>query len=559
MPAPSLKSFLRQPEWLSAILITAAIVWLHFYFLFHAGGFWRDEVNLINLAGRHTFADMAKDSFPILMPLCVSVWTALGLGQDDLTLRLLGTFVGLAIPAALWAVSWTARRSPPLLSLALLGLNATVINFGDSLRGYGLGSFFIVLTAVAMWAFLKNPSWRRMGILTVAAVLSVQSLYQNAVLFAAICFGAWLVCAKRKKYPAAGKILLAGIIAALSLLPYWVNISSLPTASAPLRVGFQPAIVYTNLDTAVAFPLAQYFRVWEFLALMLVGLGLWRLFTRAKKNMAAPEEVSTADLPLFAGGTLAAAVVGFAGFLWYAALLTQPWYFLPLITLVAACFEFGFSGLRLPRLARVVAFGLIAATACIAVPCAQRDLNLRFTNMDLVARQLQSSAGPDDLIIVNPWTYGISFGRYFNAPPTWTTVPPMSDHATHRFDLERLQMQNTNALQPIWDQVVMTLQSGHRVWVVGVMNIPATNAPSPFIDLPPPPLPHTGWLDTPYCLTWVAETGWFLRQHSLQFARVNTATNQSISDYENAQLFMASGWNGSNQLISASQRETNKP
>src|SRR5882724_1448692 len=118
---------LRKIFWISAISMTAAIVWLHFYFLFQAGGFWRDEVNLINLSNRDSLAEMQKDSFPILMPLLVSGWSALGLGQSDLNLRLLGTFIGLGIPAALWVGVWTARRSPPLISIALLGLNATVI------------------------------------------------------------------------------------------------------------------------------------------------------------------------------------------------------------------------------------------------------------------------------------------------------------------------------------------------------------------------------------------------------------------------------------------------
>ncbi len=117
-----------------------AVVWLHFFFLLHAGGLWRDEVNLINLSGRHSLAEMSKDSFPVLMPLLVSGWTAIGLGQTDLSLRLLGALIGLALPAALWLAAWKIRRAPPLLGLVLLALNSTVIMFGDSLRAFGLGS-----------------------------------------------------------------------------------------------------------------------------------------------------------------------------------------------------------------------------------------------------------------------------------------------------------------------------------------------------------------------------------------------------------------------------------
>ncbi len=181
------KKVSRQPEWILALAATLAVVWLHFYFLWHAGGFWRDEVNLINLSGRHSLTEMSKDSFPVLMPLLVSGWTAIGLGQNDLSLRLLGTLIGLALPAALWLAAWKIRRAPPLLGLVLLTLNSTVITFGDSLRAFGLGSVLILLTTAAAGWFLKNPTWRRAGVLAALAVLSVQALYQNAVFIAAIC------------------------------------------------------------------------------------------------------------------------------------------------------------------------------------------------------------------------------------------------------------------------------------------------------------------------------------------------------------------------------------
>src|SRR5277367_2384098 len=130
----------------AAILITAAIIGLHIFFLFHAGGFWRDEVNLINLSASHSLADMKKDSFPLLMPMLVRGWSDIVPGKSDLALRLFGTLVGLAIPAALWLTAWKTRHAPPLLSLSLFCLNSTLIVFGDSIRAYGLGSLLIVLT-----------------------------------------------------------------------------------------------------------------------------------------------------------------------------------------------------------------------------------------------------------------------------------------------------------------------------------------------------------------------------------------------------------------------------
>src|SRR5271168_5282202 len=118
MQAP--KKYLLQPEWIAALLITAAICFIHVFYWLHVGGLWRDEVNLVAISGRHSFTEMGKDSFPILMPLILHLWTAAG-GDSDLHLRFIGLLVGLGTMAALWLASWKIRRAPPLVGLVLLG------------------------------------------------------------------------------------------------------------------------------------------------------------------------------------------------------------------------------------------------------------------------------------------------------------------------------------------------------------------------------------------------------------------------------------------------------
>ena len=551
MTAPSEKNTFRQTAWLTAILMTIAALWLHIYFLFHAGGLWRDEVQVVNLAGHHSLGDMAKDSFPVLMPLLVCGWSALGLGRSDLGLRLLGMLIGIGIPAAVWAAAWTARR-PPLLSLALVGLNSLVIFYSDSLRGYGLGCLFIMLAAGAAWAFLKKPTWAHAGILAAAAILSVQALYQNAVLLAAICLGAWVVCWRRKNVRGALKIFLAGLAAAVSLLPYGSNLSTLPKASMSLRMGFFPEIAFRNFASIVSYPLPQYFYVWAFIALAAVGFGVAAIRRAGHAQSGVPANgVLPDDLPLFAAATLLAALAGFTGFLWYAALPTQPWYFLPLVALLAVCFDFSVPVVSLPGLLRAALFGLVAATALIAVPFAQRDLNWHFTNVDRLARQVAGEAAPQDFIIVTPWFCGLTFERYFKAATPWQTLPPLADHSRHRYDLFQEKMKTPHALQPIFDKVAATLQSGHRVWVVGHMQIPKPGKPLPD-DLPPPPLEYSGWSDLPYSVRWAAQAASFLENHSVQFERVDQETNANVNHYEDLQLFAISGWKSTGL-------ETNKP
>ena len=543
------KEILRRPEWIAAILTTAAIVGLHFFFLFHAGGFWRDEVNLINLAGSHSLAGMKKDSFPILMPLLVRGWSGVGLARTDSSLRLLGTLIGLGIPAALWWIAWKTRRSAPLLGLALFGLNSTLIIFGDSIRAYGLGCLLILLAMAAATAFLRRPSWTRTGWLALFAILSVQAIYHNAILVGAICLGAWVVCWRRKNRAAALQIFLAGLAAAFSLLPYVAGLLGGRESSEVLRTGLKPCRFFAAFRDTLGFPLEGYIFVWAILGLALVFLAGATLF-RAPKTVAVTDE-SVDDWQLFAGTTLIAAFAGYLLFLWLAAFPSQSWYLLPLTALAVACFETGLPVLH--GMWRAVLFGLAAATVVIAIPTASRDLHYRFTNVDTWAGTLTTDASPDDYIVIVPWFCGITFDHYFKSPTPWTTLPPLADHATHRYDLVKIQIQNTNAVQPLLERIVTTLQHGHRVWVLagmGWMDIPEAGT-SALPSLPPAPLKNSGWSETPYTMVWDSQVGHLLGDHAVRFARVKNPT-AGMPIIENTELFLAEGWTNSVPAASGS-------
>ena len=543
--APGLgKTCACRPAWAAAVLISLAAAGIHVAFLTHAGGLWRDEVNTINLAGRHSLGEIANDSFPVLMPLTVRAWLAMGWGESDTVLRLLGVMVGLGLLAALWVAAWRGARSPPALSLVLVGLNPTVIVYGDSLRAFGLGSLLVVLSVAAMCAFLQTPSWNRAALVGATAVLSVQAAYQNAILVGAICIGGWAVCWRRQSWPAAAKILAVGLVAAASLLPYWPKVVPLLETSpasgvAYLRTEFRPALAFASLSTALGFPVAQFIYVWGLFSLVIIGHGVaaWRTPLASPGGRASAAEPP--HLPLFAAATLLTALAGFAGFLWFARLRTEPWYFLPPMALAAVCFELGLT--RLPRRWFAVYLAFVAVTALVAAPLALRGAQYRFTNVDLLAQQLAREASPDDLVIVTPWNRGISFERYFKAKTPWDTVPPLEDHSTHRYDLVQRQTQAKDPLGPLLGHIAAVLQSGHRVWVVGAMEIPRPGAPLPE-PLPPPPLKYTGWSPGPYVRRWTSQTAQFLSNHSHQLVPVPGGPHELINANENLDLFVAEGW-----------------
>src|SRR5262245_4102850 len=176
----------RYSHWIVATLVTLFAVYLHALFFLNAGGLWRDEIELVNLSLLPSFSDMWRnqphDSCPILMHLVVRAWSAVGFGNTDATLRVLGLYVSVFLLMAFWFASWTMRKGPPLLAVTLAGLNVTIIRTGDSLRGYGLGSALAVLTLALIWRLTCRPSLATFSCAVAAAVLSVQTLYQNAFL-----------------------------------------------------------------------------------------------------------------------------------------------------------------------------------------------------------------------------------------------------------------------------------------------------------------------------------------------------------------------------------------
>jgi hypothetical protein len=253
-------------------------------------------------------------------------------------------------------------------------------------------------------------------------------------------------------------------------------------------------------------------------------------------------EVNAEDLRLFATATLLTALVGFGGFHWFAAFPAKPWYLVPLLAVVVACFDTWLP--PLPRWPRVTLVGVLLATAAITVPCAYPSLSARLTNVDLLARRLAAEAARGDFIVVAPWYCGLTFDRYYRGSAAWSTLPPLNDHSLHRYDLLRIQLQNRDAIRPVLEQIAATLQAGNTVWVAGHMHIFPAGTPPP-ADLPPAPLPASGWADAPYQRIWLLQVACFLGDHSRQLNRVHMSPAGEVNPNEDLDLVQASGWQAS--------------
>src|SRR5437763_12354197 len=230
-PFWSSERIVKRCEFGAAILLTLALVTLHFVFFVHAGPLWRDEISSLALATKPTLTEfwrcLAFDPFPASYFLLLRSWHAIGFGESDLALRELGLLIGALLVGSFWLSSYLIDKSPPLWPLALFAFNPLTLEGGDSLRPYGFGLIWIVFAFAFIWRIASGRFGKPIVICAFLTVLlSAQSLFTNAFMLFAIGLGAAVVLLKRKAWRAFWLIVGIGAAAALSLLVY------LPTIQA---------------------------------------------------------------------------------------------------------------------------------------------------------------------------------------------------------------------------------------------------------------------------------------------------------------------------------------
>jgi len=523
----------RKIDWLIAAVITAAAVYLHWVNFRSAGTLWRDEVGIVRIATLRSFHEMwsnlGHESCPILFPALIRVWSFM-VGEGDTALRVFGFVVGLLILGGVWLNGWSFHYSAPVVALSLLALNASVVRWGDSLRAYGLASVLMLVTLAMVWRFARAPDRKSWIAAALAAVVSVQCLFQNSFLVLATCTAAAAVALRRKDYKNAVAALAIGVPAAISLLPYREIIRQAQDWSVLSQIGFQPALIWTSLSAAMA-PTVVWLR-WLWIALVIVAIA--RCVKTIRVLPEVPEHAAN-TAACFGGTALIAGLMGFLVFLRIAKMPTQIWYFLPLTTFAAVCIDAAVA--NWPARWQFWRCAL-AILALVCLPGARELTTYRHTNMDLVARVLRERADAHDLIIVHPWTFGVSFDRQYSGPVPWTTVPPLADHRFHRYDLFKAKMVLENPTQPVCDQVAATLRAGDHVWLLG--DIPLSQTPPPQIQ--PAPNNPWGWLDDAYSDVWGAQVGYFVAMHATQGEVVPVLSSNPVSPLENVQVVVVGGW-----------------
>ena len=540
------ESLSRRLEWAVAVVATLLSITLHILFTTHAGGLWRDEVNTVNVSNLPSLGEVWDhiefDSFPILWLLIVRSWSVLG-GSDPL-FRCLGLAIGVSSLALLWFNARAFKSSVPLLSVALIGFSPSIILWGDSMRGYGFGTLMILLTSASLWRVVEGPTPKNVTLSVLAALGAVQSLYYNAFLLFALCMGGCAVTLSNRRWRRTAAVLLVGGVSALSLVPYlfvfersksWGPMFQHPDLWRGIRLGW----FWTKLCEALN-P-AGTVAVWVWVGLLVAVLvgGMLCLLNAGRMQLSRGQH----DLILFSSVALAVAIVGYYLFLKKLQYPTQPWYYVALLAFVAVPIDVVssvFSGIRIVRIARLLAAGGIVATTFFPAMSAVR---MRMTNLDVTAAWLVQHAEPGDLLVINPWFYGITFARYYHGDVAWMTIPPVEDHRYARVDLFMAHMVSPDQrepVRPIIERIAQTLGSGKRVWLVGGLHFLRPHEQASL--QPPAPNGRWGWQDGPYSESWSMQVAAFIQSHAERVDAIPFKESPRTNGHEDVLLLVVQGW-----------------
>lgn len=531
------KAFSRQPfacklEWCAGLALTLFAVFVHLRFNRSAGGLWRDEANTVALANLPTIGDIWQnlqfDSFPLFWMGVLRTWNWFGF-SSDVSLRILGLCIGLAILGTIWFVAWKFRFPAPLCSLSLLAFSPVVVRYGDSLRAYGFGLIMLMLLAVVIWNFVQKPGTASFLLAAAGAIVACHTQFQLWVILFCFCLGGVAVAARKRQWKLAWAVLGLGMITLLTILPYYIVIRDASAWNVILKTNFNLREFLFRLHGSLSLGGPGLFWIW--LILLITALTGGILIYRTK-----PEAAS--DALLFTLVSVGAGLPGYYIFLQLLSYPTQPWYYILFIALgtMGADILLGVSS----RFCKPLSFAkliLVAITLPLSLQAAWDASGNRMTSVDLIGKRLEQLAGAGDVIVVDPWYLRVSFDRYYRGGAQVFTIPPVPRGSLHRFDLLKSHMSNPDQLAPMLPllrAVTESLQSGHAVFYVGTAR---PEAPAQIPILPPAPHSSIGWSEASYLNAWRCMLGAVFASHSTHSEAIPLRVTEPVSGYEAPSVF----------------------
>jgi hypothetical protein len=415
-----------------------------------------------------------------------------------------------------------------------------MIRWGDTMRAYGFGILLSLLTCALLWRFLQRPGVARFVAAALAAIASVHALYYNAVLLLSFCAGGVAVCLYRRSWKQGFAVLMVGVLAAVSLLPYVPVVRQAGSWSAIVRMpNYDVAWFWMKLNEALVPGGRWIIVVWLVLLAAAVIGGLLAITNRDRFRLSELQH----QVVIFSLVSLLVGVAGNYLFLKILSYYTSPWYYLPMLALAAVCIDAILGTVvRTPRARVATIVAVLLVTVATLVPT-RRAVRTRLTDVDIVASHVGQAAERGDLVVVSRWQYGVTFDRYYRGAANWITIPPVESHRFVRYDklVNQMKMPDQTApVVPVQVQVARALSDGHRVYVVGQLLIPPTGQQPTVL-----PAVNSGEKSLPegaYMNQWSAMVGYFMQRHAIKVESLPIEANRVVSRYENLSVLVVSGW-----------------
>jgi hypothetical protein len=368
-------------------------------------------------------------------------------------------------------------------------------------------------------------------------LFGVQVLLYNSILLMAIVASAVIIFLFRRSLKHVLVVSAIGGVVLGSLLAYVPAYARARDWNILVRGAPSHYSLWKHCEVALGNPGYSIPALWYSVAIGLAGVFIFRIY----KNQGG-EPVPHRELIWFAVIVSGLSIMGCYLFLRVLSYTTSAWYYLALICLIAAALDLIASVLCTAIWLRLVRLGF-ASAALIAAPFADWPaITERQTNVDVAARTVAAQAAPDDLILVTPWQFGISFQRYYRGGAPWMTIPSIPDHRVHRYDLMKAKMISKHPVDDLGQAVRTTLVSGRRVWFVGGLNLPPPED-GPMV-LPPAPASRFKWDCRAYTASWWQQLSVFAISHANKVDEVSLSHPESlqINELERTSLTVVQGW-----------------
>lgn len=501
-----------------------------------AGPLWRDELCSVNLASATSLQDLwdhlEHDSCPILWPLILRTWLSLGMSGDS-QIRIVAFLIGMCTLASLWLAARSLRPgATPILSASLLAFSPAFLFTVSSVRAYGLGSLMLVCTMGLTWRAVKRDTPVRVAWLAVGSMLAAHSLYTAAPFLFAILSGGILVLLWERKWKSAAWMMAIGCFTAVSMMIYRPVVARASTTIGLFQIPIDVPWIAVSMKRAVETAGPIHF--WAWVLLPLIGI---MVSAGAYKGLRSPHtQGDDARALLFSLVILLAAPAFYGVTLLRLKVPTQFWYYIPLMIVVAVAMDGLLGGRQYSPWLKICRLAVGVVLSASSVSAVWQEVHTRRTNIDIAAHALMANAGPEDLIILDPFYIVTSFERYYSGKTRWTTLPPMGDTRSGGYGSVKKAMMEKDPLRELLAGAEETFRNGNRVWIVGGVRLvdPDKLPPAP----PVAPNGPFGWNQSPYTDYWTLRLGAFLRSHAEKIHVFPTDPGRPVNSFEDVHLLM---------------------